>query len=336
MGLVLLLIAVAQLPAGANLRNAKIGDTLAAFELADSTGKSFAYDPGKGRVIVVIFMPTMQEPFEKSLDGMTRVHERLNSRADAYDLVGVISGQSGAELVKKLKTRPGMPILLDTQYKLWGKLGVIATPTAVLAGTDGKIQWIHAGYGYDFIPAMESRILQGLGVEQKEDPAKPTEVKAVGNSTAEARVQRHLQMAHMMEKKGQYEAAVKELAAAREIEPNSVDVRLELGELLCMVGRPADALKLVGNTESLHSDRKARAMTVAGWAYRRLNRLDDAEKTLLAAIPYDPSNARTQFELGKTYQARGLQDKATAAYYRALTILLGDERPMPASQKREE
>lgn len=317
------------------LRNAKIGDQMPEFELVDIDGKTFSYQDS-GRVLVVVFMPHLKQKFEETAESIVKADERLESAGATYDIVGVVSGTSGKEFAESLsnEARGLVRLLVDEKYALWGELGVIATPTTVVAGSDGKIEWVKAGYGYDFAPALEERISEALGLAKKKDPAQSTSVKVVANSTTTAKVRRHLQMAKILEGRGRFAAAIAEMKKALELDPNSFQVAVELGEFLCRTGRNKAALELAERIEASSPSQKAAVLMIKGWAGRQSGDAAAAEKLLLESAKLDGGNSRVFFELGKIYEADGENTKAMAAYRRALEIVFGEIPKNGNSQKQ--
>ena len=208
---------------------------------------------------------------------------------------------------------------MDSEYKLWGKLGIIATPTVVISDTNDKVICVKAGYGYDFVPMVRAYVNQALGLAQKTTPEDASRVKTVSNSTIAARIKRHLQMAKMLEQKDRLEPAIAEIQKARELDPNSPEAALELGELFCRAGRSKSALDITESLRVTSRLDKARLLLISGWAKRQMGELDTAEKNLLEATTLDPKSARALFELGKIYQAKQQNDKAMETYNKALT-----------------
>ncbi len=214
-------------------------------------------------------------------------------------------------------------VVADIEYKLWGKFGIIATPTVIISDTNDTVLWVEAGHSYDFAPVIRARLNQALGIAQEIDPNDASRVKTVTNATVAARIKRHLQMAKMLQAKGRIESAINEVRKAKELDPNSVEVALELGELFCRVGKNEAALKIVERMRATKRLDKARLLLISGWAKRQMGDLETAEKYLLEATRLDAKSARGFFELGQVYQAKGEKDKAIAAYYRALTLVFG-------------
>ena len=294
-------------PGRAELRNVKIGERMPEFSLPDSNDGVFTYKHNRGEVTFLIFLPTSQKRIERALSDCVKVLESLRDNDEQLHFVGVISGPSAKDFSKqhKLGAKLTFPVLLDGHFQLWGRLGVIAAPTAVIVGKDGTIQWIKAGYGYDFIPVVRAHLEQALGIAQEAVTEETQQVKTMTNDTVAARLQRHLQMAKILEQKGRIESAISELQKAAAIDPNSNAPMLELGELLYRADRNQEALNIAEKIKATNTSDKARRLMISGWARHQMNELETAEKLLLESIRLRPESIRALFELGKIQQARG-------------------------------
>ena len=305
------------------LRKVKVGEGMPEFSSPDSNGGTFAYKHGRRKVLALAFLPTSQRRMERTLSDIEKVLDSLRENTEQLHFIGVVSGPLAKDFLKPRK--PGekhtFPVLLDGDFQLWGRLGVIAAPTIIVVGKDDKVLWIKAGYGYDFVPVVRAYINQALGIAQETTPEDAHQVKTVTNDTIAARIQRHLQMAKMLEKKGRVESAISELRKAAMLDPNSTEPTLELGELFCRAGRNKEALNLVEKLRTTKKADKARLLLISGWARRQMGELETAEKLLLEATTLEPTSIRTLFELGKIHQARGQTEKAMKSYYKALTIV---------------
>ncbi|UCC97828.1 MAG: tetratricopeptide repeat protein [Phycisphaerales bacterium] len=307
----------------AELRKVKVGDTMPEFSLPDATGATFTYKHGASKVLTLTFLPTVQSRFERAIADIEAVAGVLPETAEGLGFAGVISGSAGKELLKSSGSgsKPGFRILLDGQYHLWGTLGVVAAPTVVIVGKDDRVLWIKAGYGYDFVPVVRAYLNQAMGIAQETAPEQAQHVKAVTNDTVVARLQRHLQMARILEQKGRLESAIAEVQKAIELDPDSIEPPLVLGELFCRSGRNKEALELTGKLKAVRKTHKARLLLLSGWARRQMGELEPAEKLLIEATTLDPESARALFELGKVYQAQSRTGKAMESYRKALTLV---------------
>ncbi len=131
-------------------------------------------------------------------------------------------------------------------------------------------------------------------------------------------------MAKLLEQKNRLDSAIAQILMARQLDPNSVDAAIALGELLCRAGRAQDAADAVGQVKTDTQLDKARVLLVSGWAKRQLGDLKFAENSLLEATILNPESSRALFELGKVYQATGQTDKAVDCYRKALALVFGE------------
>jgi tetratricopeptide (TPR) repeat protein len=306
------------------LRKMKLGDTMLEFSLPDSTGKMFEYKHNRKRVLAMVFLSADQQQSKSAASDIQQILADLRVKAAPFDFVGVMTEPPKSDFFESADPKSAFPVLLDSQYKLWGKLGIIARPTVLIIGKDDKASWIRAGHAYDFAPALRSNLSHALGIAGAGAPEETVEARALANSTDGSRVKRHLQMAKMLEKKGRFDAAIAEVRKAQALDPRSVEPILELAELLCRTGKGKAALETIEKVQVAERRDKARLTLISGWAGRLTGDLASAEKHLLEATKLDPRSTRGYFELGKLFQARGEKDKAIAAYHRALTLVFGE------------
>ncbi|MHC4131573.1 MAG: hypothetical protein ACYSSP_06155 [Planctomycetota bacterium] len=311
------------IPCQAQLRRIKIADKMSEFSLPDPNGNLFNYKSDSQRVLAVVFLQANQKQSERAVTSAKEVIKELQGKAEPFDFIAVIDGPNALDFYRSINKEPqsSLRILMDTEYKLWGQLGIIAAPTSLIVGKDGKVLWIKAGYGYDFTPLLRSHLSQALGIVEQDLSGESIQVETLSNTAVDMRVGRHLQMARMLEKKGRYESAITEITKAKDLNPNSIEIVLELGELYCRTGKGKQALDTVSQIETESYLLKARTKLISGWANRQTGDLDAAEKFLLEATKLDPRSSRGFFELGKVYQKKSQKDKALQSYHKALTLI---------------
>jgi len=300
----------------------EIGKKIPEFSAATLNGQVFTFRHNKGKALLVAFVSAKQKRSARAAADVEMIVRQLETNAESLVTVIAVDDPNGVDFQSK-QNDPSKNIhfLLDSEYKLWGKFGIIATPTVVISDTNDMVLYVKAGYGYDFVPTVRAYINQALGIAQKTAPEDAGRVKTASNDTTEARLERHLQMAKMLEEKGRLESAIVEIQKARELDPNSPKAALELGELFCRAGRGKAALDITESLVVTSRLDKARMLLISGWAKRQTGELDTAEKLLLEAITLDPKSPRVLFELGKIYQARQQNDKAIESYHKALTLI---------------
>jgi len=306
-------------------RRIGIGNKMPEFSASDTSGKVFDYKHGVGKVLMAVFLSTNQKNSAQAAADIKGIVTKLAGQAKRLNVVVAIDDPNSQTFFRSDPNEPvvGIHVVADTEYKLWGKFGIIATPTVIISDTNDTVLWVKAGHSYDFVPVIRARLNQALGIAQEIDPNDASRVKTVTNATVTARIKRHLQMAKMLQAKGRIESAINEVRKAKELDPNSVEAALELGELFCRVGKNEAALNIVERIKATKRLDKARLLRISGWAKRQMGDLETAEKKLLEATKLNPKSCRGFFELGQVYQAKGDKDKAIAAYYRALTLVFG-------------
>jgi len=305
-------------------RRIHVGADMPLFSAVDLEGRRFEYAHGAGRPVVIVFLSAGHEKSQKAAADIRKIVKRVSEKTDAFDAVMVITYErtgsppgAGGDPNRPPATvfdryaAEGFTVLPDTEYRIWGMFGIIATPTVVISDAGDKVLWVEAGYGYDFVPMVEVRLNQALGLADASEAAQAARVRTVANDTVSARAKRHLHMAELLRKKGRTKSALR-----------------EIGWTYCQTGNPAAAIKVVGAVKGANRLETSKLQLVLGWAYRACGDLEEAEKHLLEALANDPRLGRAHFELGRIYQARKEFEKAADAYFKELSMIYSDnERP---------
>ncbi|UCD75472.1 MAG: tetratricopeptide repeat protein [Phycisphaerales bacterium] len=308
------------------LRKAQPGEKLQPFTLTEMGGQDFAFEHRPDRVTVLAFLAAYQKRSERALDDLVKLVSELRRLEQPVDLLVVISGGEGIEYFRKKRDGLSLeaPMLIDADDVLWGRLGVVVTPTTILADREGAIRWIRAGHGYDFATDAQAglNLALGIGAAPESDDIEP--VRSLTNDSAEDRARRHARMGQILARKGEVESGIAELRKAEALTPNVIDVQLELASLLCAAGRPGDALTALRSVTPVTRIEEARVEMLSGWAHRQLGDLDQAASRLANTIALDPTSGRAFFELGKIHEQRGEIRQAMDAYRHALAIHYGE------------
>jgi Flp pilus assembly protein TadD len=333
------------------LRHLHVGDAMPEFSLAGPDGTVFRYEHGRERVLGLIILQAGQTHLDRVMADLQDLVPKIRSQGVAFDCIGVMCGPGAAEYVRSHAAEVGdaLALVADPGFSLWGKLGVIAAPTAVVAGADHKVRWLKAGYGYDFIAGLHAQLSKALGsggspepsksgmgfqpVQHRQDADAAVRVETLENTSSRARRDRHIQMARTLARKGRWELAVQELEKLRQLDPNAVDVALELAEVLCRAGRNEAALKVAAQIKADSSADKAQVLLITAWAQRQAGDTQAAESLLTRALELVPESPRILYELGKVYQTRGDGEKAFDCYRRALAGVFGDADAVGSSRK---
>jgi tetratricopeptide (TPR) repeat protein len=305
------------------------GATTPEFSAVDTAGKPFAYRPSRRKVLMLAFLSSQQKRSQEAIEDLFSVlsgipADKLTSLQIAFVMQNVDDREFITAIQKKAPA--AVQIIGDDQYTIWGKFGVIATPTVLISDPQGKVLCVKPGHAYDFAPVVKSRLFQALDMPYDVSPDDASTVRTVTNSTMSAKAKRHLQMAKLLSKKGRVISAIEQAQMAYEIDPNFLEVALELGELLCRAGQTQKAIKLVSTVSVRNSRDKARVNLTLGWANRQMGELETAEEFLQEGIHQDATSPRLHYELGRIYQQRNDSDKAMKAYFRALQLTYGEDK----------
>ncbi|MCF7954796.1 MAG: tetratricopeptide repeat protein [Phycisphaerae bacterium] len=314
-------------PVSGQSRRLQIGQIIPAFGGQTVDGSEYKYEHGKKKVLLLSFLRGGQDFSASAAEDLLQIVGGLKCEPGDVDFVVVgnkadIKGYFGGDGSGGISPK----IIVDLDFEIWGKFGIIACPTTIIGGLDNKVLCVKAGHSYDFEPVVQARLKQALGIAQEVDPDKAGEVKTLDNHTSAARADRYLHLATAVAEKGKYELALPFAKKALEVDPNSIDARLAVGRLYCQLDDGEAALSAIAAVEPKDASGKAELALIKGWANRRLKKYDLAEKFLLEAVERNSKSPCILFELGNLYQAAGKSEKAAAVYQSALEFLLGKER----------
>ncbi|MFC1604049.1 tetratricopeptide repeat protein [Planctomycetota bacterium] len=303
----------------------EVGEKMPEFSGTTVNKQVFTYKHNQDKTLMVVFLSPGHKRSARAVADVEEIVRQLGTNAERLQIVIAVNDSNNVDFSSLQKdSAKNIHVLLDSEYKLWGKFGIIAIPTVVISDPNDKVLCVKAGHGYDFVPVVRSYINQALGFAQKETPEDAGRVKTVANDTITARLKRHLQMAKILEQKSRLESAIAEIQKARELDPDSAEAALELGELFCRAGRSKEAFGVADSLRVTKRSDKARLLLISGWAKRQMGDLDAAEKLLLEATTLDPKSTRALFELGNIYQSRQEIEKAMKSYHKALTIIFNE------------
>ena len=311
----------------AELRNIKVGDKMPAFTLVDLNGSAFSYRHDPNKVHVIAFLKHHQQHSEKVIDDINHVFSQLRYQGLQISFIAiVVSGQEKDYWQDVFGNRLKMPftLLFDSEYELWGKLGVTVAPTVMVINNEGIIAWEKAGHAYDFAPMLHKQLLMVAEPGETEQLRQADLVETVSNDTPQDRGLRHYKMGVMLAKKGRLEAAVTELNRAVALVPDSIEIRLELCTQLCRMGEGKTVLEHLKSIDAEKRKDIAAVKLLLGWANSVLGNDTLAESVLLEALEINPNSPRALFELGKIYAKKKEFEKASEVYSRALVQILDD------------
>jgi len=300
------------------------GDTLPPISAATLSGQQLDRAAGSEKAALIAFLAADQKPSQQAAEDLQTVLTSFSEHRHQIDLVIVMDNPAlqGSFEDMPADLKEAVHWVHDADKQLWGQFHIIAAPTVIMADKTDKVVSVAAGYGYDFAPSLRFHLNQALGIEQTMTAEEVGTVKTVQNKTNSAKIQRHLKMAKMLQDKGRIDASLEQLAQAQKLDPNDLQVVLEIGRLNCTRNKPELALKaLEGSVFTTPADQAASEL-ISGWAKRLSGDFPASQDHLLKATKQDPSSARAFFELGQVYEATAQNDLALKAYKDALSILM--------------
>jgi Tfp pilus assembly protein PilF len=325
MGVLLTAVFTLYTPAQASSRRLNVGEQIPSFSVKSLDGKEVSYEPENGKVLVAVFLTTGQSQSVSAAEDIANVIAKIAPEPNDIDVAVFVSDPNDRSFFRSADGTVKSPfnVIADAEYKLWGKFGIIAAPTVIIGGKDGKAAWARPGYGYDFKAAFDLGLRKALGLPVDET-AHPEIVKVIKNNSISNRASRHLAMARMLKEKGRIDSAVSQLEKAYSQDPNSAAIAFEYAELLCVADNGKKALEVIERVEVETKTEEVRVAFISGWANRIEANYDEAIRNLLLATSIDLRSARGFFELGQAYEATGDAENALLAYKKALRILLKD------------
>lgn len=308
-------------------RKLNVSDPMPEFSVVDAEQVEFSCPGAANEVLLVAFLSPSKPQSLKALSDLERMFDSVGESPNRLSVLIVLDDPNAVSALPMKVGSSNAPIekhiIVDLNYKLWGTFGAIASPTVFLAGTDHKIMLIKAGYGYDFGPAIKSKLLMALGITSEDTFDSNDGVKTARNDASAAKVARHLKMAKMLEQKQKYDSALKQLELAVEIDPNSIESRLELGHMYCLVSEGQKAIKIVEGLTPEKEEQQSVRCFILGKGYFLLEEYDSAEKFLLESLKLNARNSEAYYLLGRMYHIQNKQEKAVEAYYESLRLLYG-------------
>lgn len=138
----------------------QIGSAAPAFRLPNVNGNTVTLDQFKGTVVFLDFWAPWCIPCRDELPALEGLHKKFVK--DGFQVIGISVDDSQKDVEAFLHKVPvSFPILLDKgdvneAYRVTG------LPTGVIVGRDGIIQYVHRGFGKEFVPIYEKEIKELL------------------------------------------------------------------------------------------------------------------------------------------------------------------------------
>lgn len=120
------------------------------FSLPDKAGSTVSLDDFDGQVVLLNFWASWCGPCREEMPLLVELYQRYE--ALGFTMLGINVEEDSAAANNFLSTVPvSFPILYDRTNSVSKLYDVIAMPSTVLIGRDGRVRYIHHGYepGYE-------------------------------------------------------------------------------------------------------------------------------------------------------------------------------------------
>lgn len=306
----------------------QVGQPLPAFSLrrADKPTRVFTAGQLLGKPAVLVFWRPHQELSTAALgDWQGIVRELGRSR---FQVVGIDTAVSPTPALVAAMDEMELtfPVLLDPKRELYGKLGVIVSPTTFMFDADGVLRFAIPTRPPQYAQVVRAhmRFLVGdIDEEQMNKDVNPT-VLAFEHDRAAA--WRMYNLGKKAQDGGETEKARNLFEQSVSQYPALVEARCALGFLRLAAGDYRGAGNqfefALGQQSTLPEALLGRAVVLA-----RTGSGAEAETILLALLDRHSIGVRTRYELGRIYEGRRELGKAARYYHDALSIVFPEGKP---------
>ncbi len=304
------------------------GDPLPAITLSEAhTGTNTNFARFKNRPYISVFWGADVEAKKNRSIKVFTVINQLQPFLVAKNIpVQLINVQNDSDTIIQDVIKQGAlaaPVFIDRNQSAYSKLGIFVLPSVLLVDGQGIVR---AGMGYsrdlDIMLKGEIEILLGsktrdtLNHELRPDIVEePDDVKLA---------RRHLQLGHVLQRRGMTEEAVRETREALKKKPGMAEAHIALGCLLIELGLTEEANQALGKGLELAPDSfkgqlcDARLLAAEG-------QTDDAMMDLKALLLRHARSPELHYILATLYEQQGESKLAAAEFKKAYELLLRQE-----------
>ena len=206
-----------------------------------------------------------------------------------------------------------------------------ASPVAIAMGLDDAARVLHDGGRLIVVDTLARRMIETLpdaGAMAAYDPTRPAPSYTVRDALSDAsavmaviardasRAAAHLGYARFLLHEGDYAEALEAAREALVIEPEAHEIAFLIGRIQLRMNRLADAERSMLRALAL-APAEASYLNGLGYAYSRMGRHDDALATYAMALKHQPVNGFAYYNVGVTLFNGGDKKSARDAFYRA-------------------
>ncbi|QNN20959.1 tetratricopeptide repeat protein [Planctomycetales bacterium ZRK34] len=280
--------------------------------------------PKSDAVTVIVYVMVGQQRSHEALANV----QRILAERPKVQAMAVVSGTNATIDARRLGELAAWnrPVLADPDYKISDAGKARAWPTTLIVGSDGK--WVAhiGGLTTTYIKDVNAYLDFASGAIDEPTLKKRLASHDVVAATPQHITDRHLAVAQRLIAQGLYTQALDELKRAQEIQPDDPRVKLAIGRIMVMTGKPADALQTL---DQIKADNIAawQIHAVRGRALAAMGEWDKARTELVESVKQNPAPAECYYDLGRAYQHDGKFEKATEAFRAAYESRRATEAP---------
>lgn len=137
------------------------GELVATFAGARLGGGEIDSEKLRGKVTLLAFWASWCGPCRRELPALVPLYKELGPQG--FEIVAVNVDREEAAAMRFLGGKlPPYPVLLDPEAALLGRFDVVAMPTSILVGPDGRVVSRHEGYSEERLAELRTEVEQLL------------------------------------------------------------------------------------------------------------------------------------------------------------------------------
>ena len=232
------------------LRDIESGQTPPPFTLTDGSGRKLSLEHFSDSPGAIIFWSTWSPRSVEILEDFRLYHEEYASRGLKVVAINVdgenLNTQRKADIRRYVEEMNlPFPVLLDENLEAFVAYGVMAHPSAVLLGRDGRVAYTLGGYPLTLREEMRENLLKVLGIAV--EPEVP-EVPSVGYVPGGGALQ-YYNLGKRLVAKSQPERARAAFRTALERDPSFLDPAVMIARLALLDGDVEEAEKVIRSAD---------------------------------------------------------------------------------------
>ncbi len=320
------LIMQSTLAAQDELRNVKKGEVVPEFKLTTAGGSVVDSSRTRGKVVVLIYLSAQQRSSERATSDASRVVKKL-AEEDVI-LLFVTADWIHRSYFEDIWNELAIQHLLgfDAERKLYSNLGLIVFPTTIVIDRQGRLGHVISTRPNNYEHVLDSYVRHVLGQFDNAELEERLKTRNFDKGSPKSLASRHRAAARLLSEKGLLESAEQELLAATKLNPQSIDIRLDIASLHVRMSKIDDAEIAIDSILEAEPKHR-RAMLLHGIVLFETDRLSEAEAVLKETLVLNPNPALTHYYLGQVYERTGETRKALEHYRKALRRLLRKTAP---------